>query len=98
MGARLPKRLDIREHKIFFPQNGLWYQYSCMNFTDMILPRNFFSLLMQGAECLVKCEYYPDVHDNKRYNLGVLLRHCASQWNPRDMFINWNCIVLLQII
>jgi len=40
---------------------------------------------MQGAICLAKLEYYPDVHDKKQYDLGVYLGHCASQWNPRDM-------------
>jgi len=47
---------------------------------------------------LAKFEYYPDVHDKQWYDLGVFLGHCASQWNPRDIFVNWNCIMLLPII
>jgi len=43
---------------------------------------------MQGAICLAKLKYYPDVYDKQRYDLGYIVGHCASQWNLRDMFIN----------
>jgi len=43
-------------------------------------------------------KYNSDVHDKHWNDFGVHLCHCASQWNLRDMFINWNCIMLISII
>jgi len=53
-----------RGTKSFVPQNVLWYQYSCINFTAKIFPNNL-SVLMQGVVCLAKFEYNLDLHDNK---------------------------------
>jgi len=50
---------------------------------------------MQGVVCLAKFEYYPDVHDKQRYDLGVFFGSLC-QWNPRDIFVN--SIMLLPII
>ena len=58
-----------------------------MNFTAKRLPRNLLGPLMQGAVCLAKFIYYPDVHDKQRYDLGVLLGDCAIQWNLRDTYL-----------
>jgi len=43
-------------------------------------------------------KYNSDVHDKHWNDFGVHLCHCASQWNLRAMFINWNCIMLMSII
>jgi len=52
---------------------------------------------MQRAVCLAKFKWYSHVYEKQRYE-SVHLCHCASQWNLRDIFINWNCIMLLSII
>jgi len=38
--------------------------------------------MMQGAVCLTKFRYYPDVQymtSNERYDVGVLLGHCRAR-------------------
>jgi len=58
--------------------------------------------MMEGAVCLAKVEYYPDVHDKQRYDLGVLLSHCRAQpcllmesqvrytqWRTQKIFMGW---------
>jgi len=69
------------------PQNVLWYQYSCINFTAKIFPRIFFSLFMQGAVRLEKFEHYHDAHDKKRYDLGILFGSlCQSMESQRQVY------------
>jgi len=41
---------------------------------------------MQGAVCLAKFEYYPDVHDKKQCDLGVLFGSlCQSMESQRHV-------------
>ena len=88
---RPPASYATGDTKCFVHQNVLSYQYSCRNLTAKILPRNS----LRSA----KFESFPDVHDKKTvWFRAYFLGHCASQWNPRDMIINWNCIILLPII
>jgi len=53
---------------------------------------------MQGAVRLAKFKYYPDNTTNNGVIKAYFLGHCSGQWNLRDMFINWICIMLLPII
>jgi len=37
--------------------------------------------MIQGAMCLAKFKYYPDVHDKQPYDFGALLGHCRAVFN-----------------